>query len=158
MGIRPSQQKGVLPMTTLTNEHEQTTIFDFEVRLAITQLDWRFFTTNWPDLTKNELIDWAGLIPDFFLHAIQETQTDDVHEIAEAMDEIYGFGALGHPFKDTRMVPGDHGPVLRHPDDEDIKPILAVIFEGRRIKCVVYPYGLVGLINFRGDQLVFRMD
>jgi hypothetical protein len=145
-------------MTTLTNEHEQNTIFDFDVRLAITKLAWKFFEANWPDRTKNDLIDWAGLIPDFFLHAIQETDADDVQAVAEAMDKVYGFNALGYPFKDTRMVPGDHGPVLRHPDDEDIKPILAVGYEGRRVKCVVYPYGLVGLINSRGDQLVFRMD
>lgn len=153
-------------MATLSNEHEQNTIFEFEVRLAITQLDWKFYGANWPDRTNNDLIDWAGLIPDFFLHAIQETQADDVHEVAEAMGKIYGFNAMGHPLKDTRMVPGDHGPVLRYPDNsnvsgrgyDDIKPALAVGYKGRRIKCVVYPYGLVGLINSRGDQLVFRMD
>lgn len=153
-------------MTTLTNEHEKATRFDFDGRAAIVLLDWRFFPANYPDMRKNQLIDWAGLVPDFFLHAIQETQADDVHEVAESMDKVYGFNAMGQPFKDTRIVPGEHGPVLRYPDNsnvsgrgyDDIKPILAVGYEGRRVKCVVYPYGLVGLINSRGDQLVFRMD
>jgi len=149
-------------MTTLTNEHEHLTITDF--RAAIVLLDWKFYGANWPDRTNNDLIDWAGLIPDFFLHAMQETGADDVHEVAESMDEVYGFNAMGYPFKDTRIVPGDSGPVLRHPDNtrcdgyEDIKPILSVSFGGRRIRCLVYPYGLVGLINRRGDQIVFRMD
>jgi len=145
-------------MTTLTDEHQQhLTITDF--RAALVFLDWQIFTTNYPDMRKNDLIDWAGLVPDFFYHAMLATGNSiDVHEVAGAMDDVYGFNALGHPFKDSRIVPSNSGPVIRHPEDDDLKPIVGLTYEGRHIKCLVYPYGMVGLINRKGDQLVFRMD
>jgi len=148
-------------MTTLTNEHEQDTRFNYEfVRPSVRCLNWVVYEKNYPSWDRSELIDLGGMIPDFFLMAMMElgSKTIDVRLVAEAMDEHYGFGALAYPFTDTKIVP-DEDYVLRHPDDSDLKPYVAVMLPNNAdIVCLVYPYGLVALLNSKGDQLVFRMD
>ncbi len=160
--------RGLIKKTIVTNETElknETTRFNYElVRPSIRHLSWAVYEDSYPRCTRSELIDLAGMIPDFFLAAIMELigktkeYMSDVQVVAEAMDEHYGFGALNYPFTDTKIVP-DEGYVLRHPEDPDMKPYVAVMLPSNAdIICFVYPYGLVGLLNNRGDQLVFRMD
>ncbi len=160
--------RGLIKKTIVTNETElknEATRFNYElVRPSIRHLSWAVYEDNYPRCTRSELIDLAGMIPDFFLTAMMDLShkpkvlRSDVQMVAEAMDKHYGFGALSYPFTDTKIVP-DEEYVLRHPEDPDMKPYLAIMLPSNAdIICFVYPYALVGLYNSRGDQLVFRMD
>jgi len=109
-------------------------------------------------MTTDQLIDAGGIIPDFFYLATRNNNT--LRGVAEAMDEFYGFNALGYLFEDSKIVP-DERFALRHPEDTDLHPYFAVMTrpsDTSNVKCFVYPYGIVGLIDSKGDQLIFRMD
>lgn len=147
-------------MTTLTDQYGQDyDRFPFDARLSLLHLGWYFFEKEHSGMTTDQLIDAGGIIPDFFYLATRNNN-GDLRGVAEAMDELYGFNALGYLFEDSKIVP-DERFALRHPEDTDLHPYFAVMTtptDMSNVKCFVYPYGIVGLIDSKGDQLIFRMD
>lgn len=134
-----------------------------EVRPSVSLLDWTIFSNHHVDMTTRDFVEACGIIPDFFFQAIVETDTDDdldnddVTAMAKRMDDAYGFNAMGYVFKESKIMI-DEQYVLRHPEDSDLRPYVMLGYHGSKVRCIIYPYGMVGLINDIGDQIIIRMD
>jgi len=76
--------------------------------------------------------------------------------ICEAMDEVYGFGGFGYPWRGTLDADGTYRP--DNDEDEPLQPLARFGFEGR-VFCFVYDYGITAVrIGLDGPYKIARFD
>ena len=103
---------------------------------------------DYPDITR----DYLGLIPEFFIHATQEGESLD--QVAQAMDEIYGYGGFQYPFGGTVAETGAY----QSPEDPDLQPYATVHYL-YRFTMFCYPYAITAIRdNETGEIKIGRFD
>ena len=103
---------------------------------------------DYPDITR----DYLGLIPEFFIHATQEGESLD--QVAQAMDEIYGYGGFQYPFGGTVAETGAY----QSPEDPDFQPYATVHYL-YRFTMFCYPYAITAIRdNETGEIKIGRFD
>ena len=133
-------------------------------------------------LTPDQLIEWCGIIPDFFakavtseesaeliekaLNAIKDNKLTDLgidllqntalFKVADKMDEAYGWAAFGNSVMTN--IPSDFGIIFGTHGEPDLNPLAKFNYEF--LEVLVYEYGLVALrILGNSDSVKFgRFD
>ncbi len=93
-------------------------------------------TTNYPEVDR----EYLGLIPKFFVHATQGADDATLDAVADAMDEIYGYGGFRFPFSGTVDSEG----IYRAPEDPPLEPYVSIGYLDR-FTLYQYPYGILAL-------------
>lgn len=107
-----------------------------------------------------DIVEACGIIPDFFCAACCEASTGEIgltlDGICEAMDEAYGFGGFGYPWRGTLDHEGTYH--ADNEEDEPMRPLARFGFEGR-VFCYVYDYGVTAVrIGLDGPYKIARFD
>ena len=111
----------------------------------------RYNAVDYPEVTREHL----GILPQFFIHATQGLgDTGSLDHVADAMDEIYGFGGFRFPFSGTVTDSG----IYKAPEDPDL-PWMAQVAYGDRFTMYVYPYAITAIRdNDTGETKIGRFD
>ena len=111
----------------------------------------RYNAVDYPEVTRDHL----GILPQFFVHATQGLETTgSLDHVADAMDEIYGFGGFRFPFSGTVTDSG----IYQAPEDPDL-PWMAQVAYGERFTMYVYPYAITAIRdNDTGETRIGRFD
>ena len=107
-----------------------------------------------------DIIEACGIIPDFFCEACVAVSNGELglslDGICEAMDEVYGFGGFGYPWRGTLDADGTYR--ADNDEDEPLQPLARFGFEGR-VFCFVYDYGITAVrIGLDGPYKIARFD
>jgi len=133
-------------------------------------------------LTPDQIIEWCGIIPDFFAKAVTSDECAELIEkalnaqkdkkltdqgidflqntalfkVAEKMDEVYGWSAFGNSVMTNK--PSDFGIIFGTDGEPDLNPLAKFNYEF--LEVLVYEYGLVALRVFgKPDAVKFgRFD
>ena len=133
-------------------------------------------------LTPDQLIEWCGIIPDFFAKAVTSEESAELIEkalnaqkdnkltdqgidflqntalfkVADKMDQAYGWPAFGNSVMTNK--PSDYGIIFGEDGEPDLYPLAKFNFEF--LEVLVYEYGLVALRIFgKTDAVKFgRFD
>ena len=111
------------------------------------------YSVNWnqedyPEITR----EYLGLIPEFFIHATQEGES--LNQVAQAMDEIYGYGGFQYAFAG---VVSDSG-TYQVPEDPDLEPYATISYLDR-FTLYCYPYAITAIrYNNTGEPYYRRHD
>jgi len=103
------------------------TIDRLHLRPAQLLLGWAYnprFAEEYNHISRTDLVEMVGLIPDFFAHAVTEEDLD-IANIADAMDDAYGMGGFRYAFGGSISADG----VYSSEGDPDLAP---VGFAGRK--------------------------
>ena len=118
-------------------------------------------------LTPDQLIEWCGIIPDFFANAVTSEESAELIEkacnaqkdnkltdlgidllqntalfkVADKMDEAYGWPAFGNSVMTNK--PSDFGIIFGSDGEPDLNPLAKFNYEF--LEVLVYEYGLVAL-------------
>ena len=118
-------------------------------------------------LTPDQLIEWCGIIPDFFANAVTSEESAELIEkacnaqkdnkltdlgidllqntalfkVADKMDEAYGWPAFGNSVMTNK--PSDFGIIFGTDGEPDLNPLAKFNYEF--LEVLVYEYGLVAL-------------
>ena len=118
-------------------------------------------------LTPDQLIEWCGIIPDFFAKAVTSEESAELIEkacnaqkdnkltdlgidllqntalfkVADKMDEAYGWSAFGNSVMTNK--PSDFGIIFGTDGEPDLNPLAKFNYEF--LEVLVYEYGLVAL-------------
>jgi hypothetical protein len=121
-------------------------------------------------LTPDQLIEWCGIIPDFFANAVTSEECAELIEkacnaqkdnkltdlgidllqntalfkVADKMDEAYGWSAFGNSVMTN--IPSDFGIIFGTHGEPDLNPLAKFNYEF--LEVLVYEYGLVALRIF----------
>jgi len=110
-------------------------------------------TRDYPEVTREHL----GILPEFFIHATQALGVDHtLDSLAEAMDEVYGYGYGGfrYPFSGTVADCGTY----KAPEDPDL-PYMAKVSYYDRFTMYCYPYAITAIKdNDTGETRIGRFD
>jgi len=98
-------------------------------------------------------IEALGLIPHFFERSLY-IEGQPIQSVADKMDDLYYYGGFVHPFEGTI---DDKGTYISSSDDDDPLPPIARI-DKLGFTLWVYPYGIVGLTDNKGNQKIARFD
>jgi len=110
----------------------------------------RYNPVAYPEVTREHL----GILPEFFIHATQEAGDATLGAVADAMDEIYGYGGFCYPFSGTVDTDG----VYRAPEDPPLE-YLATISYLDRFTMYCYPYAITAIRdNDTGETKIGRFD
>ena len=132
------------------------TIDRLHLRPAQILLHWDYnptFAEEYNHISRTDLIEMVGLIPDFFVHAVTEEDLD-ITSIADAMDDAYGMGGFRNPFSGSISADG----VYSSDEDPDLVPLVSLAANGTDVKCYIYNYGIVGLRDGNGNVRIGRFD
>ena len=111
------------------------------------------YTVNWnhtdyPEVTR----EYLGILPEFFIHATQEGES--LNQVAQAMDEIYGYGGFQYAFGG---VVSDSG-TYQVPEDPDLQPYATISYLDR-FTMFCYPYAITAIRdNDTGETKIGRFD
>ena len=106
--------------------------------------------TDYPEVSREHL----GILPEFFIHATQEAGDATLGAVADAMDEIYGYGGFQYPFSGEIDPEG----VYRAPEDPPLE-YLATISYLDRFTMYCYPYAITAIRdNDTGETKIGRFD
>ena len=110
-------------------------------------------------LTPDQLDEWCGIIPDFFVTACitaeqENPDTLTLQHIADGMDRVYQFGGFGYPWGGTVSPKGIYQ--SQYDDDPPLPPLVQFSFcsGARAFDCFVYDHAIVA-IRERGTSPVF---
>tara|TARA_R110002012_G_scaffold272664_1_gene458289 strand:+ start:255 stop:698 length:444 start_codon:yes stop_codon:yes gene_type:complete len=144
------------------------TIDTFHIRPAQYLLKWNYnpnFSEKYNNLSRTDLEERVGIIPDFFADAITEGFTDIVN-VADAMNDEYDMGIGG--FNSGFGGSIDSNGVYSSDGDDDLNPLVSLtpnlnagnvaIGDSIDITCFIYEYGIVGLRDSQGDVRTGRFD
>jgi hypothetical protein len=118
-------------------------------------------------LTPDQIIEWCGIIPDFFANAVTSEECAELIEkackaqkdnkltdqgidllqntalfkVADKMDEAYGWPAFGNSVMTNK--PSDFGIIFGTDGEPDLNPLAKFNYEF--LEVLVYEYGLVAL-------------
>ena len=111
----------------------------------------RYNAVDYPEVTRDHL----GILPQFFVHATQGLETTgSLDHVADAMDEIYGFGGFRFPFSGTVTDSG----IYQSPEDPDLQPYATISYLDR-FTMYVYPYAITAIRdNDTGETRIGRFD
>lgn len=111
----------------------------------------QYNAVDYPDVTR----DYLGILPQFFIHATQGLgTTGTLDHVADAMDEIYGFGGFQYPFGGTVADCGTY----KAPEDPDLSWMAKVSYLDR-FTMYIYPYSIVAIRdNDTGTTKIGRFD
>ena len=111
----------------------------------------KYNTVAYPEVTREHL----GIIPEFFIHATQGLEnTGTLDAVADAMDEIYGYGGFHYPFSGEIDPQG----VYRAPEDPPLD-YLATVSYLDRFTMFCYPYAITAIRdNDTGETRIGRFD
>ena len=111
----------------------------------------RYNPVDYPEVTREHL----GILPQFFIHATQELGPDHtLDSLAEAMDEVYGYGGFRFPFSGTVTDSG----IYKAPEDPDL-PWMAQVSYLDRFTMYCYPYAITAIRdNDTGETKIGRFD
>ena len=111
----------------------------------------RYNPVDYPDVTREHL----GILPEFFISATQGLEnTGTLDQVADAMDEIYGFGGFCYPFSGTVTDSGTY----QTPEDPDLEPYATISYLDR-FTMYVYPYAITAIRdNDTGETRIGRFD
>ena len=113
------------------------------------------YSVNWngehyPEATR----EYLGILPEFFISATQGAGDATLDAVADAMDEIYGYGGFQYPFGGTVADSGAY----QSPEDPDLEP-LATISYLDRFTMFCYPYAITAIRdNDTGETRIGRFD
>ena len=96
-------------------------------------------------------IEALGLIPHFFERSLY-IEGQSIQSVADKMDDLYYYGGFVHPFEGTI----DNEGIYTAPNDDPLPPIARIDKLGFTLW--VYPYGIVGLTDNKGNQKIARFD
>jgi hypothetical protein len=132
------------------------TIDRLHLRPAQLLLGWAYnprFAEEYNHISRTDLVEMVGLIPDFFAHAVTEEDLD-IANIADAMDDAYGMGGFRYAFGGSISADG----VYSSEGDPDLAPLVSLAANGTDVTCYVYNYGIVGLRDGHGNVRIGRFD
>ena len=119
------------------------------------------------NLTPDQLIEWCGIIPDFFANAVTSEESAELIEkalnaqkdnkltdlgidllqntalfkVSDKMDEAYGWPAFGNSVMTNK--PSEFGIIFGTDGEPDLNPLAKFNYEF--LEVLVYEYGLVAL-------------
>jgi len=98
----------------------------------------QYNAVDYPEVTR----EYLGILPQFFIHATQALGEDHtLDSLAEAMDEVYGYGGFCYPFSGTVTESG----VYKAPEDPDL-PWMAKVSYLDRFTMFCYPYAITAIV------------
>lgn len=104
----------------------------------------------YPEITR----EYLGILPEFFIHATQGSGDATLDAVADAMDEIYGYGGFQYPFGGTVADCGAY----KSPDDPDLQPYATIGYLDR-FTMFCYPYSITAIRdNDTGETKIGRFD
>ena len=114
-------------------------------------------------LDKKHLIEMCGIVPNFFIKSVMNSD-DDFDNIIEGMDQEYGFGGFQHPFGGTIK---NHKYISPHEEDEDLDALLVMNYRTEdhatdiipSFKMYQFQYGIVGVEDVENNKIkIARFD
>ena len=111
----------------------------------------RYNAVDYPEVTR----EYLGILPDFFISATQGlADTGTLDQVADAMDDVYGYGGFRYPFGGTVTDCGTY----KSPEDPDL-PWMAQVSYLDRFTMYCYPYAITAIRdNDTGDTRIGRFD
>lgn len=115
------------------------------------------YSVNWdpsgvyPEVTR----EYLGILPEFFIQATRVLGEDHtLDSLAEAMDEVYGYGGFQYPFGGTVADCGAY----KSPNDPDLQPYATISYLDR-FTMYCYPYAITAIRdNDTGETKIGRFD
>ena len=114
-------------------------------------------------LDKKHLIEMCGVVPNFFIKSVMNSD-DDFDNIIERMDQEYGFGGFQHPFGGTIK---NHKYISSYEEDEDLDALLVMNYRTEdhatdilpSFKMYQFEYGIVAVEDVpSGKTKIARFD
>ena len=114
-------------------------------------------------LDKKHLIEMCGIVPNFFIKSVMNSD-DDFDNIIEGMDQEYGFGGFQHPFGGTIK---NHKYISSYEEDEDLDALLVMNYRTEdhatdilpSFKMYQFQYGIVAVEDVpSGKTKIARFD
>ena len=114
-------------------------------------------------LDKKHLIEMCGIVPNFFIKSVMNSD-DDFENIIEGMDQEYGFGGFQHPFGGTIK---NHKYISSYEEDEDLDALLVMNYRTEdhatdilpSFKMYQFEYGIVAVEDVpSGKTKIARFD
>ena len=114
-------------------------------------------------LDKKHLIEMCGIVPNFFIKSVMNSD-DDFDNIIEGMDQEYGFGGFQHPFGGTIK---NHKYISSYEEDEDLDALLVMNYRTEdhatdilpSFKMYQFEYGIVAVEDVpSGKTKIARFD
>jgi len=106
--------------------------------------------SDYPEVTR----EYLGILPEFFISATHGTSDATLDAVAEAMDEIYGYGGFQYPFGGAVADSGAY----QSPDDPDLQPYATISYLDR-FTMYCYPYAITAIRdNDTGETKIGRFD
>ena len=114
-------------------------------------------------LDKKHLIEMCGVVPNFFIKSVMNSD-DDFDNIIEGMDQEYGFGGFQHPFGGTIK---NHKYISSYEEDEDLDALLVMNYRTEdhatdilpSFKMYQFEYGIVAVEDVpSGKTKIARFD
>ena len=106
--------------------------------------------TDYPEVSR----EYLGILPEFFIHATQGAGDATLGAVADAMDEIYGYGGFQYAFAG---VVSDSG-TYQVPEDPDLEPYATISYLDR-FTMYCYPYAITAIRdNDTGETKIGRFD
>ena len=112
-------------------------------------------TNNWPKDKRPRLVAACGLLPMFFVDAINKGLIG-TQEVYDDMVKTYGFGDFSGPsWGSINEETGVY--VSSYEEDEDLAPMVTMdSLDGPTL--YIYQHAIIGLVGPDGVQIVSRMD
>ena len=107
--------------------------------------------SEYPEVTR----EYLGILPEFFISATQGLEnTGTLDQVADRMDDVYGYGGFRFPFGGTVADCGAY----QSPEDPDLQPYATISYLDR-FTMYVYPYAITAIRdNDTGETKIGRFD
>ena len=107
--------------------------------------------SHYPEVTR----EYLGILPEFFISATQGLEnTGTLDQVADRMDDVYGYGGFCYPFGGTVAETGEY----KSPEDPDLQPYATIAYQDR-FTMYCYPYGITAVRdNDTGETSIGRFD
>ena len=107
--------------------------------------------SHYPEVTR----EYLGILPEFFIQATRALGEDHtLDSLAEAMDEVYGYGGFQYPFGGTVADSGAYQSL----EDPDLQPYATISYLDR-FTMYCYPYAITAIRdNDTGETRIGRFD
>ena len=109
---------------------------------------------------KSRLEEACGIIPDFFESAIHRVGGNGgIDELAKAMTEDYGMGGFTSSWESKVNANGTlESEYADDPIEHPYLTLMSIDPAQCDVECLIYPYGIVGLRDSKGNSIVGRFD
>lgn len=107
--------------------------------------------SEYPEVTR----EYLGILPEFFISATQGLESAGTLEnVADGMDDVYGYGGFCYPFGGTVAETGEY----KSPEDPDLQPYATISYLDR-FTMYCYPYSIIAIRdNDTGETRIGRFD